>query len=180
MAITSITIENFKCIGDAVTIPIRPVTLLFGKNSSGKSTVIQALRYLRKICKTEPEPWELGGRGEGYGSGSGELSGGGGGFDDGNRKIDPNHFMGSSDFRSLVHRHELDRKIRIRLEFDIKPEDVTKSKSAWIEIITGCDGEPHIKPDKTALQQCRRELRDILELGASAICAQAWPNWFNI
>ena len=31
MAITSITIENFKSIGDAVTIPIRPLTLLFGK-----------------------------------------------------------------------------------------------------------------------------------------------------
>ena len=51
MAITSITIENFKGIGDAVTIPIRPITLLFGKNSSGKSTVLQALRYLRQICE---------------------------------------------------------------------------------------------------------------------------------
>ncbi len=51
MAIKSITIENFKGIGDAVTIPIRPITLLFGKNSSGKSTVLQALRYLRLICE---------------------------------------------------------------------------------------------------------------------------------
>ena len=51
MAITSITIENFKGIGDkAVTIPIRPITLLFGKNSAGKSTVLQAMRYLREIC----------------------------------------------------------------------------------------------------------------------------------
>ncbi len=49
MAITSITIENFKGIGDAVTIPIRPITLLFGKNSAGKSTVLQAMRYLREI-----------------------------------------------------------------------------------------------------------------------------------
>ena len=164
MAITSITIENFKCIGDAVTIPIRPITLLFGKNSSGKSTVIQALRYFRKICKIEPEPWELGGRGEGRGSGSGELSGGG--FDDdGNREIDPNHFIASGDFCSLVHRHELDREIRIRLEFDIKPEDVTNPKSSWIEIITGCDEKLDIKPDEAALQQCRRELRDLLELG---------------
>ena len=167
MAITSITIENFKCIGDAVTVPIRPITLLFGKNSSGKSTVLQALLYLRKICKAEPEPWELGGRGEGYGSGSDELFGEDSDrvSSDSNREIDPNHFRGAGDFRSLVHRHELDRKIRIRLEFDIKSEDVTKSKSAWIEIITGCDGELHIKPDKTALQQCRRELRDLLELG---------------
>ena len=53
MPITSITIENFKGIGDAVTIPIRPITLLFGKNSSGKSTVLQALRYLRQICERQ-------------------------------------------------------------------------------------------------------------------------------
>ena len=51
MAITSITIENFKGIGDAVTIPIRPITLLFGKNSSGKSTVLQALHYMRQVCE---------------------------------------------------------------------------------------------------------------------------------
>ena len=166
MAITSITIENFKCIGDAVTIPIRPITLLFGKNSSGKSTVLQALRYLRKICKTEPEPWELGGRGEGFGDGSGKLSGGGEGFSESNREIDPNHFIAPGDFSSLVHNQELDRKIRIRLEFDIKPPDMTNRKPAWIEIITGCDGERHITPDEGAtLQECRRELRDLLYLG---------------
>ena len=165
MAITSITIENFKCIGDAVTVPIRPITLLFGKNSSGKSTVLQALLYLRKICKAEPEPWELGGRGEGSGSGGGELSGDGSGIGDGNGEIDPNHFKGSGDFRSLVHRQELKRKIRIRLEFDIKPENVTNPKSSWIEIITGCDEKLDIKPDEAALQQCRHELRDLLELG---------------
>ena len=34
--ITSITIENFKCIDDAVTIPIRPITLLFGKKQRGQ------------------------------------------------------------------------------------------------------------------------------------------------
>ena len=52
MALKSITIENFKCIGDAVTIPIRPITLLFGKNSSGKSTVIQALIYMNEVLKS--------------------------------------------------------------------------------------------------------------------------------
>ena len=166
MAITSITIENFKCLGDAVTIPIRPITLLFGKNSSGKSTVLQALRYLRKICKAEPEPWEVGGRGEGYGDGGGELSGGGEDFSESNREIDPNHFIAPGDFLSLVHNKESDRKIRIRLEFDIKPPDMTNRKPAWIEIITGCDGERHITPDEGAtLQECRRELRDLLYLG---------------
>ena len=215
MAITSITIENFKGIGDAVTIPIRPITLLFGKNSAGKSTVLQALRYLRKICdglnqkleafhddiyeilkalhivcghsdglkyrevlnsvqtdklkkisiadlsnlgsrpsevlksiqkliedadlleskdeekfQAEAEAWEHG-------------------------EIYPGRFTDLGSSSSLVHRHEFDRKIRIRLEFDIKseqakrlnrilslaiiPEEMVNLQSAGIEIVTGWD-----------------------------------------
>ena len=88
MAITSITIENFKGIGDAVTIPIRPITLLFGKNSTGKSTVLQALRYF-ELVSTHIRDREI------------KLSGG--------------YTIGLTDFPSLVHRQELDRKIRIRI-----------------------------------------------------------------
>lgn len=51
--ITRITIENFKGIGDKVDIPIRPITLFFGANSAGKSTVLQALLYLRELLEEE-------------------------------------------------------------------------------------------------------------------------------
>src|SRR5437899_13049360 len=40
--ITSITIENFKGISQPVKVALRPITLLFGANSAGKSTIIQA------------------------------------------------------------------------------------------------------------------------------------------
>jgi len=49
MGITAITIENFKGIKDPVRIELKPITLLFGPNSAGKSTVIQALHYAREI-----------------------------------------------------------------------------------------------------------------------------------
>ena len=49
MSITAITIENFKGIKDPVRIELKPITLLFGPNSAGKSTVIQALHYAREI-----------------------------------------------------------------------------------------------------------------------------------
>jgi predicted ATPase len=49
MSITAITIENFKGIKDPVRIEMKPITLLFGPNSVGKSTVIQALHYAREI-----------------------------------------------------------------------------------------------------------------------------------
>jgi uncharacterized protein YuzE len=47
--ITAIEIENFKGIGERVRVPLKPITLLFGANSSGKSSIIQALHYAREI-----------------------------------------------------------------------------------------------------------------------------------
>ena len=49
MLIKAFTIENFKGISKPVTINIKPITLLFGPNSSGKSSIIQALHYAREI-----------------------------------------------------------------------------------------------------------------------------------
>ena len=119
--IASITIENFKCIGDAVTIPIRPITLLFGKNSSGKSTVLQALRYHEYI-------WQIGAPMVMHKFAGTNMSGG--------FKI---HF---DDFPSLVHRHDLDRKIRIRIEYAnalanaLDKDDTQNHIYQWKEVIT--------------------------------------------
>lgn len=49
--ITDLWIENFKGIGKRQHIPLRPITLLFGANSAGKSTVLHALLYLREIIE---------------------------------------------------------------------------------------------------------------------------------
>ena len=125
MAITSITIENFKGIGGAVTIPIRPITLLFGKNSSGKSTVLQALHYTREV-------WEHGGA-------------------DADRTSMGGDYIDLGGFRSLVHLHDLNRKIRIRVEFDLTIRDSKKlnhllnhetdPNSMWIEAVTSWDAK---------------------------------------
>ena len=47
--ITRIEIENFKGIRDRVRIELKPITLLFGPNSGGKSTVTHALHYAREV-----------------------------------------------------------------------------------------------------------------------------------
>lgn len=52
MPITEITIQNFKGVGDKITVPIRPITLLFGANSAGKSTILQALLYLKELLQS--------------------------------------------------------------------------------------------------------------------------------
>lgn len=41
-------LKNFKAFGEEATVPIAPITLLFGKNSSGKSTVLEALHLLKQ------------------------------------------------------------------------------------------------------------------------------------
>ena len=93
--ITSITIQNFKGISVPVTIPLRPITLLFGANSAGKSTILQAIHYVRELLdrnNANPDQTLLGGEAI-------EMGG----------------------FRNLVHKHDLEREIRIRLE--ITPTD---------------------------------------------------------
>jgi|688.fasta_scaffold29438_2 hypothetical protein len=47
--ITGITIENFKGIRDRVKLDFRPITLLFGANSAGKSSILHALHYAREV-----------------------------------------------------------------------------------------------------------------------------------
>ena len=51
MSITKITIENFKGIADRVEVDLKPITVLFGANSAGKSTLLQAMLYLRELLE---------------------------------------------------------------------------------------------------------------------------------
>ena len=47
--LTAIEIESFKCFQKLV-LPLRPLTLLSGRNASGKSTVLQALVLLHQTA----------------------------------------------------------------------------------------------------------------------------------
>ena len=50
--IYSMTIGGFKSIGSPITIPLRPITLLYGPNSAGKSSIIQAIHYAAEFLST--------------------------------------------------------------------------------------------------------------------------------
>lgn len=57
MKIKSITIQNFKGIRRKAVVPLAPVTMLFGANSSGKSSILHALIYLFEIVvNRNPDP----------------------------------------------------------------------------------------------------------------------------
>jgi len=99
MRLTRIEIENFKGIGKRQVVDLAPITLLFGPNSAGKSTVLQALHYVREILERQnPDPDET-------------IAGG---------------LIDLGGFASLVHRHELDRAIRIKLVGSLNEGEVNQ------------------------------------------------------
>ncbi|GBE51846.1 hypothetical protein BMS3Bbin14_00303 [bacterium BMS3Bbin14] len=90
--------ENFKGIQEPVRVELKPITLLFGPNSAGKSTIFQALHYAREIFQRQnlnPDRTLLGGD-------TIDLGG----------------------FENLVHRHDLKLPIRIMLDIDLSREDL--------------------------------------------------------
>lgn len=57
--ITSITVKGFKSLAESQTIEIRPLTLLAGANSSGKSSALQPLLLLKQTLEASYDPGPL-------------------------------------------------------------------------------------------------------------------------
>lgn len=106
MHIKSLTLRNFKGIGDVPqTIEFAPITLLFGPNSAGKSTILHALLYLHEILSNgncSPEFTNMGGK-------SIDLGG----------------------FFSLVHAHDLTKSIGMSVEFSLDEYEIPDFLSAY-------------------------------------------------
>ena len=93
MRITSLSLRNFKAIGDAEQrVDFRPITLLFGPNSAGKSTIVQALHYLSEILtrnNCDPGTTEYGGK------------------------------LNLGGFRNMVHRQDADTPIELAIGLEL-------------------------------------------------------------
>ncbi|WP_029134083.1 AAA family ATPase [Sedimenticola selenatireducens] len=93
MRVTSLSLANFKAIGSATqVIEFKPITLLFGPNSAGKSSLIQALHYLYEIFERDN-------------------------CDPGHTQIGGDLDLGG--FRNLVHGHDLDATIRLGIGIEL-------------------------------------------------------------
>ena len=50
--INEIQLENFKSFSALQKIPLKPITLIYGANSSGKSSILHSLAYFIELNRT--------------------------------------------------------------------------------------------------------------------------------
>ena len=99
--LTAITIENFKGISEPVRLELRPITLLFGKNSAGKSSLLHALIYAREVFERH------------------NL--------DADRTLAAGEHLDLGGFSTFVRNHDLKSAIRLRFELSLKDIDLPGS-----------------------------------------------------
>lgn len=100
----SIELENFKAFGRRAKVPLAPITLVFGQNSAGKSSILQALNLLKQTREGR-DPSAL---------------------------LLPRADRGTVDlgsFQELLFDHDLDRELRIRLE--VNRLDQKRARFLW-------------------------------------------------
>ena len=116
--IEKITLENFKGIGKETTVRLAQLTLLFGANSAGKSTILHALAYAREI------------------------------FERHNCNADKTILGGDSldlgEFTEIVHKHNPQGIVRMKFDFAFVQRRIMKAnrlpytpEKGWIKIEVG-------------------------------------------
>jgi len=121
----SIGIQNFKAIGKMAHIPLKPITLIFGPNSAGKSSIIQSLLMLKQ---------SIGGKAKEILQVKGE-------------------YVDLGTYKEFIYRHNLNNELSFKFElvnfldtaFNLEA-DVYSSLPEWDDLIdklnTLLDGQP--------------------------------------
>lgn len=94
----SISLKNFKGFSEEVRIDLRPITLLFGANSAGKSTILQALQYMREVLeRNNANP---------------------------DRTLQGGEAVDLGGFLNLVHGRDPAKRIEIEITMDVRGESI--------------------------------------------------------
>ena len=90
-------LTNFKAFGETVTIPIRPLTLIFGANSSGKSSIFQSLLLLKQTLEEARNP---------------DIP-----------PLPKGSLVDLGPYNDFVHRHDIDRNFEFEVRFDSRDQE---------------------------------------------------------
>ena len=93
--LTRLRLENFKSWRDTEEIPLKPITGFFGTNSSGKSSLFQALLLMKQTAESSARGVAL------YFGDEGMLA-------------------DLGDFESVIHKHDTARTLRFSLSWDAR------------------------------------------------------------
>lgn len=114
--LTALEVENFKGIGRAVRIDLRPITLLFGPNSAGKSAILHALHYAHEILSRR------------------------------NFDPDETHHSGDAvnlgGFQNFVHGRDLNRPLRLAFEMDLQGAELPDLRPPPASLWRSVSGSP--------------------------------------
>jgi hypothetical protein len=117
--ITAVVAKNFKGIGEEpFRLPIRPITLIFGPNCAGKSTLIQALHYAREVIERH------------------NL--------DARTTISGGQFVDLGGFRNFVHKRDIRKEVTLRFEMklpDRRPMSPLPNFDWWIAQIKDAEAK---------------------------------------
>ena len=91
--LTRLRLENFKSWEDTGDIDLKPITGFFGPNSSGKSSLFQALLMMKQTADSG-DPGAV--------------------FHFGNEKT----LVDLGDFESVVYRHDTKRALKLSVEWE--------------------------------------------------------------
>ena len=121
-------LTNFKAFGETVTIPIRPLTLIFGANSSGKSSIFQSLLLLKQTLEEAKNPATA--------------------------LLPKGSLVDLGTYRDFVHRHETSGSFEFEARFDLEStehltaltQEILKraaATDAGLSVQFSCDKENH-------------------------------------
>lgn len=113
--IRSLALRNFKGFSEEVRVELRPITMLFGANSAGKSSVLQALQLVREILER------------------------------GDANIDRTRQGGDTidlgGFQNYVHNRDLTRSVKLRVEMELGNASIPEFFEDSIEDRSEVDAE---------------------------------------
>jgi hypothetical protein len=124
----ALELENFKAFGERTRIEFAPITLLFGENSAGKSSVLQALNLLKQ---TRENP------------GHGVL-------------LFPRKEKGLVDlgsYQDLLFDHDLERVLTFRLDLEPELAETALDREAERDDLTGAYHGPELHDEVDAYDE---------------------------